>query len=461
MINFNNKTIGIWGLGIVGKSVIEYLHSQNHTLTVMDRKPLTTEEHSFLTTKKISYILQDNIQEFLENNNYIIASPGIDLRAYSHYQHKFISELDIFATSWAKPVVAITGTIGKTSITHILSQLLTSSGKQVITGGNIGTGILDLIKHQETADCAVLELSSFQLENSTQLAPDLAIWTNLFPNHLDRHGTVEDYFLAKYALLKYQKNNQQVLVPHELAQQVRRQAATADRPCAFFSLNKPELCFVNPQDLYYYFDTSNNIVRHDNKNSTIICTSNTIPEISYPINWLIIFAALDLLHVPINLSQLQTLELPDHRLDLVGTNKSIEFYNDSKSTIMESTVAAVEKLKKLAPDKPIILLLGGLSKDVDRAPYIKQLKSLVSKIVCFGLEANSLYNFCTQEQIPAVACVTLEQAFAASLANKSPEVCILFSPGGSSYDLFKDYQQRGERFKQLVQNYLQESIQHV
>ena len=447
MINLNNKKIGIWGLGVVGKSVVEYLHSQNHNLTVMDRKPLTPEEDSFLGAKNISYILQNNPQEFLEIHDYIIASPGIDLRAYTAYSHKFISELDLFSDAWHKPIIAITGTVGKTSITHLLSTILNNNNKRVITGGNIGTALLSLINQQDNYDYAVIELSSFQLEQCTRFAPDLAIWTNLYPNHLDRHETVANYFTAKYAILAHQNSNQKALLPLELAQKIRALPATANRPLAFFCLTKPE---VLTPDMYYYCD-GDTIVRQSHNTREIIATQ--VPEISYPINWLIIYAALDLLGISIDARALSSNTIPDHRLDLVATINSIDFYNDSKSTIMEATLAAVKKLSTQSPNKSITLLLGGLSKGVNRAPYIKQLTGTVSKIVCFGTEADSLYNFCTQAAIPAKSYATLEQAFAESIAEKSHDMCILFSPGGSSYDLFADYKQRGERFKQLVQDY--------
>lgn len=213
----HNKKIGIWGFGVVGKAAVNFLRNHTTTLSVMDKKILSAEERTFFAHTAIHFVQQTPavIESFLQNNDLILVSPGIDLRPYVHHQHKCISELDLFSHFFKKPIIAITGTIGKTSTTSLLSSLLGNAGKRVALGGNIGTGMLELISQQEQVDCAVLELSSFQLEYSKTTAPDFVIWTNFYPNHLDRHSTVPDYFSAKMKSVAYQHANQQALLPLE------------------------------------------------------------------------------------------------------------------------------------------------------------------------------------------------------------------------------------------------------
>ncbi len=160
------------------------------------------------------------LTNFLEYNDYIIASPGIDLRPYQSYEHKFVTEIDLFCQDWQKPLITITGTVGKTSTTHLLSELLKLAGLRVATGGNIGTGMLDLLNEQTSSDCAVLELSSFQLEYAQHCTPDLAIITNIYPNHLDRHGTYDEYTRAKLRSIQLQTPQQKTLIPLSLYETV-------------------------------------------------------------------------------------------------------------------------------------------------------------------------------------------------------------------------------------------------
>ena len=146
-----------------------------------------------------------------------------------------------------------------------------------------------------------------------------------------------------------------------------------------------------------------------------------------------------------------TAQLPAHRLEKIGTINNVIFYNDSKATTTASTWAAVQKLK----NKPIHLFLGGLSKGVDRAPFIIQLKDAVKYIYCFGKEASELYKMCKNNDIPAMHFATLNDALDTCVTQIEPHDCVLLSPAGSSYDLYENYEHRGNHFKELIATYLQ------
>ena len=437
-----NKKIGIWGWGVAGKSVANYMIAHQAKVSVFDSKQLPATEQAFRGT----------LLEFLETQEYIFPSPGIDLRKYSNYRHKWLSELDLFAHEWHKPSIGITGTIGKTSLTHILTQLLTSTGKAIITGGNIGIGLLDLLRQQETTDCAVLELSSYQLERSTIYAPTIAILTNLYPNHLDRHGTIHDYFEAKYKLFAHQKDTQISIVPLELNSEFRKKTK---RAFIFFSDHAPtkaEIQTLLPDDVLYYIQEQKNIICLSKQSHTLDTLLEKIPTLSYPTNWLIAVAVLRALGKNAagieSLLQSSSILLPEHRGELVAIKNGREYYNDSKSTIFESTLAAVERLN----DKPLILLLGGLSKGVDRTKRIPKLLGKVTFVACFGAEAQELFEACVKHGIPASCDASLPAAFESAHKQARTGYRILFSPAGTSFDLFKNYQERGEAFCLLVKN---------
>ena len=450
MTDYSAKKIGIWGWGVAGKSVALFILQKKAIISVFDAQELTQEDQDFLKKSGISYDKTTALADFLKKQDYIFPSPGIDLRPFAQYAKKWLSELDLFAQAWHKPSIAITGTAGKTSLTSLLSQLLVTYKLNIVTGGNIGVGLLDLLPDQDNLDYAVLELSSYQLERSTLYAPDYAILTNLYANHLDRHGSLEDYFQAKYNLFAYQNNKQKSILPLELYAEFRKKTNRAFILFAAYEPTEELKTKLSAQDKLYYLDAQKNIVFYYNKTITVCLPAEKVPALSYKNNWVILYALLSSL----GLSQEKiefllghtSFELPAYRGELVAIKHDISYYNDSKSTLFESTLAAVEKFS----GKPLILLLGGLSKGVDRTVLIPHLAKKVLFVSCFGKEAAMLYQACKKAGIQAGASQTLEEAFVLAQNQATKNMAILFSPAGSSFDLFKNYQERGAAFNLLV-----------
>lgn len=436
---------GVWGLGVVGKSAIRYLHKKGYQVGLLEKKVLTTEEYEFLKAHKVSFFDTEHEEAFFKTYHTIIRSPGIDIRHYQSLTNTWVSEIDLFWQEFQKPTIGITGTIGKTSVTHLLSSVLTHLGLRIATGGNIGTGALDLI--DQPADRAVIELSSFQLEQISSFDAELAIITNLYPNHLDRHGTFEAYCKAKFQLLYCQNKNHQALIPVELYERIAKDPRLEGKNSAFFSNYKPPY-FPHNYTLYY-FDTSGSLCKEKAGKIYKLVEQETIPSLSFKTNWLIIAAAIDMLGYEIPPLHTMNLDIPAHRLQHLGCVRDITFYDDSKSTLPDATLAALEQLSI----KPIILLVGGLSKGVDREPFIKELVGRVKSIHCFGAEAETLFAYAQKYKLAATKHCTLSEAFRASVENASPYDQILLSPAGSSLDLFKNYQERGIAFQELVQVY--------
>ena len=176
---------------------------------------------------------------------------------------------------------------------------------------------------------------------------------------------------------------------------------------------------------------------------------NNMCELTYQENGLLIALAADLItkHFKTHLTtNLLNTTLPPHRLEHVATIDGISFYNDSKSTAPAPTIAAVQKFA----DKPVLLLLGGLKKGVDRTPLIAAIKNKVKMIYAFGGERDDIASKALQNNVPCVSFATLEDAFSACLADAQRGDTVLLSPAGSSFDLFKNYEDRGNRFKELV-----------
>jgi len=441
-----NKKIGIWGFGTTGKSAANYFHVRGYHVQVLDRKNLDDTEKAFLITRNIPFFHQEFLSGFLEQNDYIVASPGIDIRPYlQQYPDKFLNELDFFYAEWNKPIIAITGSVGKTTITHLLSTLLQKVGLEVATGGNIGTPLFDLIALNKSHDVALLELSSFQLEHCTQFAPDLAIITNLYPNHLDRHNDEQEYLDAKTKIFAHQKKGQQALISWGLKDKIN---GVLEGKLHYFS-SSPLPSQENRSDISKKYYIENDVITVDlngQRKELMACIG--LPPITFIENWLIIHAIFDICKLPLPDLHSLKLTVPEHRLERVATINGVDFYNDSKSTTVQSTQAAIERLKS----RPVLLLLGGLSKGVNRAPFIASIKNDVKKIYCFGAEAKELKMMCDAADIQSASFANLDTAFAACVADMQSGDQILLSPAGSSYDLYKIYTERGDHFKKLVGN---------
>jgi len=444
-MNIKNKKIGIWGFGVVGKSALAYLRTLTPHLEVFDNNPLPPESITLLDGIPVA----PDLKTFLEQNDFIVPSPGIDLYPHAHYSHKWLSELDLFAHANTGITVAVTGTSGKTSVTQLLGQLINAHGIQCAVGGNIGTGMLELLRNK--SDMTLLELSSFQLELNKSFAPDLAIWTNFSPNHLDRHGKLESYFEAKYKMLAYQNSEQQALLPWSLRDQLKKyNPSSALNFFTTHTLTPEQLGAVDTQERVYFIKDGV-IVEYHNQTTTQLMHVDTLPKISFLDNWVLICAALHLLNIPTTAIAQATanLQLPEHRLEHVATIRGIDFYNDSKSTTPTSTFAAIAQLQA----RPIHLFLGGISKGIDRSDLIKNIKGKVVHVYCFGKEAEILYDLCLTHGIPSSAYATLETAVADCIKNMHSGDQLLFSPAGASFDLFKNYEERGKIFKALVNSY--------
>jgi UDP-N-acetylmuramoylalanine--D-glutamate ligase len=436
--NFAGKKIGIWGSGIVGKSAIEFFKQEKSQIQLLH------QDKNILIDSEIEQIEQTpaSTHLFFEYNDYILPSPGIPLHNYSAFNDKIITEVDILQDRYRKPIIAITGTAGKTTVTHLLQKIL-NLYKPTVAAGNIGYPMLNLLTKDHGEKLAVIELSSFQLQHAQHFAPDLAIITNFFQNHLDYHSSEKEYLDAKINIFKNQKSGQKRLLPSSLSSQ--KNAAKSD---LFLFGEKP---FHKAETQTFYIENKE-IIFENTLTKSIMCNTDLLPSYTFPENWLVIVAALHLNGITLDQAlceKLHTFTLPDHRLAPIATINGSTFYNDSKSTIWQSTAQAIDQVKK-----PISLFLGGLSKNVDRSPLIKKIAETGNiTVFAFGREAGTVEALCSQENIKVFSAASLEESFQQCINNISEPGSVLFSPGGSSYDLFKNFETRGRAFEQLVHDY--------
>ena len=278
---FDHKKIGIWGFGVVGKSVYDFLQQFPCSIQILDKQ----------TQNNPHWIAQtdESTITFLEHNDVIITSPGIPLHNYQAYQHKCITELDIFAQQYTGSTIAITGTLGKTSITHAIQHCTPSS----IAAGNIGYPMLQAAQQKPLPQKVVLELSSFQLQYIQQFAPTIALWTNFYPNHLDHHVDEDEYFTSKCMIFKYQQPQQYAIVPCTILDRIRNTIEI--KSSLFLTCNQN----CTKHDLPTFYLQENNVLLSDNNKTPIIIFNNihTLPTYTYPENWIQIIAVLFLQNI--------------------------------------------------------------------------------------------------------------------------------------------------------------------
>jgi UDP-N-acetylmuramoylalanine--D-glutamate ligase len=455
-MQLKNKKIGVWGLSVVGKAAVTFLHVQQAIITVCDNKKLTTDDLEFLATHNAQFIPQDCIDVFMQSNDLIIPSPGINTNNYRKIYNKFLEELDLFYIFCTKPIIAITGSIGKTTVTSLLGASL-QAHFSVLIGGNIGIPALSLLAKQHEVDYIILEVSSFQLEQCKIFAPHFAIVTNIHPNHLDRHNTIAEYVNAKINIFAHQAKTQKSLLPESFINKLHQTTRLPSSQLLSFcdcNTNGAAYC-TQAKKLPFFFIQHNKIYGTYGTNTYFLCNIKHMPPITYAQNWLVVVATVyDIKKIKLLKNNTIISNAIPHRLEKIATINNTDFYNDSKATIPASTLAAVKQLEK----KSIHLFLGGLSKGVDRTDFIFQLRTKVFFIYCFGKEAPILYALCNKYNIPCACFDNLSDAFYACTRKIKQKDVVLFSPSGSSYDLFADYAERGNYFKHLVEN-LKKSIQ--
>ncbi len=475
--------VGIAGFGVVGLAGLKFFVERPRELrsflglsqdaeicfVIWDKKTYPEEHRALLQACKVTWInaATCSLSGFLVQVDRALVSPGVNLASLDFVERaKTFCELDLFASCFIGKTIGITGSLGKTTVTKLIYKIiqrfysLQGGTERVALGGNVGVGMLDLLRADELPTLAVLELSSFQLEMSTQFVPSIGVWTNLFPNHLDRHGDMPSYFKAKANLFC---NAEAIVLGMQLFDQTLRSltlqflsAIQGRLVVAGADILPDDLISIVPRSEWEMISAQNGFLTNFLvKQGRIVDTQPLISLPALPLctfiqNWATIFASLSLAGVDLawlakDIQHAAVMYQPDdhkHRIEFVRQCGGVDFYNDSKSTVKESTLAAVEQMARIY--KRVHVVIGGLGKGVDRTDFTRLLEtfSAVVSIVAFGKEAHLLG--------AKISVATLEDALDRVLKHVQPGDVVLFSPGGTSYDLFTIYTQRGDRFKEIV-----------
>ena len=437
-----NKNITVVGAGRTGIETSNFLVSRQASVTLVDIKSrieLEKNIHSLLPKVRTLF----ECSEIPISSDLIVLSPGVDIHASflegaRKRDVQIISEIELASRFTKTPIIAVTGTNGKSTVTTLIGDILRQAGKKVAVGGNLGTPFIALLE-QEPVDYFILEISTFQLEGIKTFRPDIAIILNITPDHLDRHKTVEEYVNLKGRISAFQ-NEEDILVLNKDDENVMKQGERCKAKKVFFSLlgKVAEGVYLKNGSIFTYFDEKEQNILSVGKLQTAMQfqTENLLSAIV--VATLVNATKSDIANVAMRFKGL------DHRVEWVRTVHGIDFINDSKGT----NVGALHKSLKIF-SRPIVLIAGGKDKGGDFRVLKKLFKEKVKHLVLIG-ETKNKFREILNGSFSYEDAESMEDAVGRAMRKSIAGDIVLLSPGCSSFDMFESFVERGNQFKEIV-----------
>lgn len=457
MGKYKGKKVLIVGFGLSGVSVAKYMCKQGARVTVTDQKQKSelTEFVNSCADLKIEFELGKHNGKTFQTSDLIVVSPGVPLNIKPLDEAREVNvpvtnEIELAAEHLDVPVVAVTGTNGKTTTTALLGEIFKADGKEVFVGGNIGKPLLDYVNEDRKADFIVAELSSFQIELIDKFTPAVAVFTNIEEDHLDRYGDLQTYIQAKKRLLKHCDRNSYVVLNYDNPNVARFKEENPGKLYWFTKKNPLTIGGTFAEDFCgAYLDT---------KSKKIIAKIGGKEE-SYDLSTFRLFgehnkenlmaAICAARSVGVSPGAIQTVinsfKGVSHRLEFIRKKDGVFFFNDSKGT----NVMSVQKSLAAFSANPIILIAGGKDKGMDFTPLVDLVKRKCKILILLG-EAKEKINRSIGDYAETYLVGTFEEAVLLAYQKSRSGDIILLSPGCSSYDMFRNYEERGDYFKKLV-----------
>jgi UDP-N-acetylmuramoylalanine--D-glutamate ligase len=434
---YKNQNIAVLGAGLSGSAAALLLRSESAQVTVLDsaeEKNLLKSTIDNLRTQGVSVICGVAADEDSSAYQTAILSPGIDpasplARNFLSRGIEVISELELGWRSCETPVIAVTGTNGKTTTTELLAQMLNACGQRTIACGNIGKPLSEVARERQPFDVLTVEVSSFQLEAIETFHPSISLWLNFAPDHLDRYRSVADYRAAKLRIFENQTDTD---------------VAVVNAIEKFPAIRPREITFSAYSDQADFQLSGGAIVY---QNQAVLRLSDTKLRGLHNIENLMATLAAGMargLSFKEMVPPVCEYEPRPHRCEFVREVNGVEYVNDSKATNLD----AVDKALR-AQSKPVILIAGGKDKGFSFDPLRSLVKEKVRSTILIGEMADSIrrsWSGAVECEIANSLADAVERAHASA---KHGEV-VLFSPGTSSFDMFKSYADRGDQFRALV-----------
>lgn len=447
LLSISQKRWIIYGLGVTGMACARYFKSQSIPFVMIDSRENPIGKESFIKEFSVSSFFGEALGEFLfTENDVLLVSPGISLKDDVVTKAKEVgavisSDVEYFSKHITKPVIAITGSNGKSTVTKLVEQMLLSANVNAVACGNIGLPVMDLLEEQNKYDVFVVELSSFQLERFDNLNAHAACILNVTEDHLDRYDSFVDYAQAKQAVFNGAKYA--VINTSDSTSECRSQSFNGEK--IFYGIKADD----KKKMQLWLGDSSQKISIEDNDG--LLLAANDV-YIKGKHNLINAMAALCLaLTVTDNkaalLEALKKFPGLSHRCQWVADVNDVQYFNDSKATNVGAAIAAIDGLKDAA--NKLYLIAGGQDKNSDFSELKIAVDQHVSKVFLFGQDAKKIHQCLGLGKSELVS--DLHQAVIKARNNATAGDVVLFSPACASFDMYKNYEERGDAFVVEVQ----------
>jgi len=453
---FKNKKIAVIGLGVEGLSSALFLAKRGAIVSVLDQKKENKLDPSFLKILREKDIRIFGSEDYLKNlkeYDLVVRSPGVKLELLGKYvsKDKITSQIKIFFDLCPCPIIGVTGTKGKGTTSSLIYEMLRKEGFDAYLGGNIGSPPLDFLNKLNAQSKVVLELSSFQLQDLSK-SPHIAVILMITSEHLDYHKDTNEYVKAKRNILKFQTSSDAAIVNKDYPANNESDIHIEGKVFQISRSGKvKEGCFVDNEKIFVSIPKG----RFNTLKAEIIKTKDILLPGEHNLEN-VCAAAMAALLCGVSkeniVAVLKTFKGLEHRLKLVSEIDGVKFYDDSFSTIPETTIAAIK-----AFSDPEILILGGSSKNSDFRELGEVISSSnnIKAIIGIGIEWPRIkesikYHVSSIKYIEGLKTMSKIVQKAHQLA-KSGDV-VLLSPACASFDMFKNYKDRGNQFKREVKS---------
>lgn len=446
-----NRKVAIIGLGVSNIPLIDYMHEKESNVTVFDNRTIDQipkELIDKITSYAMEFSFGANSLSKLTGFDIIFRSPSClpttpELVAEAERGAIVTSEIEMLMEMCPAKIIGVTGSEGKTTTTSLIYEIIKAGGYTCYLGGNIGTPLFTKLGEMRPDDIVILELSSFQLMGM-HISPNIAVITNVTPNHLNIHASLEEYIDAKKNIFKYQ-DEKDILILNYDNEVTKSCHNLANGKVIFFSSH------TRLEDGYIVDD---GIIKEceDKLRKHVLNTKDV--KIKGLHNYENICAALAATKTFVStetaIRAISDFNGVEHRIEFVREINNVKWYNDSASSSPSRTIAGLNALEN------IVLIAGGYDKNLDYAPIAKPIIEKVKVLILIGDTAPKIFDVVKEEleqeqkDIPIYMCDEFAQTVV--IANKlaKPGDCILFSPASASFDMFKNFADRGNKFKALV-----------
>ena len=437
-----NKNIAILGFGKEGKSSYNFIrkHLPFLKITIIDKNNILENNEYLNDDKNLTIVYGDNYLDNLDKYDFVIKSPGISFKDIDKTNINITSQIELLLEVYKDNVIGITGTKGKSTTTSLLYKCLKDQNKDAYLVGNIGVPVLDEIENYNENTILVMEMSSHQLE-FLKVSPHIGIVLNLYEDHLDHAGSLENYHNSKMNMFKYQTENDIGIYSNE-CDVLKNKIINNKYKSQMYKVSSEKdnkAIYIDNDDVVF-----DNIILYNRNNKRNLVGEHNLKNIMF------VLLVCELLKLD-NKKVVESIENfvgLEHRLELVGKFNDIIYYNDTIATIPEATINGIKALKNVDT-----LIFGGMDRGICYDELINYLNnSEINNLICMPTTGHKIGNVLKEKNTNKniVLVDTLEEAVikAKQVTNKN-KICLL-SPAASSYEYFKNFEEKGKCYKELI-----------